>query len=158
MRGIPLASGDYGWRYREFTIPQDGNYTLTWTYSKDISNNNGTDCAMVKNVLVERPMPSLDDALNSDETQKTLHFTTSGTYPFAVGASSNSYYAYSTNGGVNSSSSTMNSTTTFQQGDTLSFYYNIDSEENYDWFNFYINDQRVIHQSGEIGIQGSRPR
>ncbi|MBR0156508.1 MAG: dockerin type I repeat-containing protein [Clostridia bacterium] len=148
-----LGSGDYGWHYYETTLSAAGNYEFIWEYSKDVNGDWDDDCAMITNVIVQRPMPSLDDALNSDETQQSLHFTSTGTYPFEVGCSGSSYYAYSTNGGVASSSSTMNSTATFQAGDTLSFYYYLDSESNYDWFNFYVNDQRLVHDSGEVGIQ-----
>ncbi len=153
VRSEELGSGDYGWRYFEMTTPSAGNFDLVWEYSKDVNDDYNDDCAMVANLIVEIPMPSLDDALNDDMTQQTLHFTSTGTYPFEVGMSGSSYYyAYSTNHGVASSSSVMTSTATFQAGDRLSFYYLVNSEENYDFFNFYVNDQRLVHESGEPGI------
>ena len=147
-----LGGGEADWSYYQMTVPSSGNFDLVWEYRKDNTQNDGDDCVLITDVSVEEPMPSLDDALNDELTQQTLHFTTSGSYPFEVGKSGSSYYAYSTNQGVASSSSVMTSTATFQAGDSLSFYYLVNSEENYDFFNFYINDQRLVHESGEPGI------
>ncbi len=35
-------------------------------------------------------------------------------------------------------------------GGTISFWYKVSSESNYDWFNFYIDGVRQVHRSGEV--------
>jgi carboxypeptidase D len=35
-------------------------------------------------------------------------------------------------------------------GGPLSFWYRVSSQSNYDWFNFYIDDTRVVHRSGTV--------
>lgn len=51
----------------------------------------------------------------------------------------------------NSSSSTLSITRTHERADTLSFYYKVSSEQDYDFLKFYIDNQVKESWSGEIG-------
>ena len=147
LRSVSFSGEDH--RYYETTIPEDGNITFVWEYSKDVSDNVGDDYAMIYNVYLNKAMPSLDEALNSEYTDLQLHFETIESYPFVVGLAGAQYYAESTNHGVNNSVAEMISEADLHAGDEFSFYYSVDSETNYDFFNFFINGERTIHASGE---------
>ncbi|MBO6061933.1 MAG: dockerin type I repeat-containing protein, partial [Clostridia bacterium] len=147
-------SGNLGWNRYYYTAPETGYYTFVWSYSKDNSVNKYMDTVKLDNIQHYKFTPSLDTALNSDATDVWMHFTSTGTYPFRVNRE-NVYglYAESSNQGVNSSTSSMTSSVSLSAGDELSFYYTVNSETNYDWFEFYVNGTRTIRQSGEIGAQ-----
>ena len=149
---------DDDWHEFTWESTASGFCQLSFIFEKDYSYSASTDRAFIRNFYITSGggspnLPTLDEALNADGTQLQLHFSGTGQFPFEVGADSVSqFYAGSTNQGVNNSTSSMTCTANFQAGDTLSFYYFLDSEENYDWFDFRIDDQRVIHASGENGI------
>lgn len=147
------ASGNRGWSYYSYTAEHTGSYTFVWEYSKDGTVDKYMDTVKLDNVEHYKLTPSLDTALNSENTDVLLHFVSSGTYPFIVNRD-NPYglYAHSSNDGVDSSYSSMTSSVSLNAGDVISFYYNVSSEENYDWFDFKVDGNTVIHQSGEPGI------
>ncbi|MBO6061205.1 MAG: hypothetical protein J6P98_03725, partial [Clostridia bacterium] len=147
------ASGNRGWTYYRYTADHTGSYTFVWEYSKDGSVDKYMDTVKLDNVEHFKVSPGLDEALNSENTDVLLHFVSSGTYPFIVNRD-NPYglYAHSSNDGVNSSYSSMTSSVSLNAGDVISFYYNVSSEENYDWFDFKVDGNTVVHQSGEPGI------
>jgi len=59
---------------------------------------------------------------------------------------------YSARAGVLSHNQESWMTRTVEGGD-VGFFYRVSSENNYDWFNFYIDAQQEIHVSGESGWQ-----
>ena len=89
---------------------------------------------------------TLRDALNVEGG--TLSFGTSENYPFVAVTEGNRYYAKSGNAGVNSSTSTLTTRIPMQAGETLTFEYKYGSESNYDYFNFKVNGNQVLHLSG----------
>ena len=150
-------SGDVGLLMFTYTVETYGSHTLEWSYTKDSSQNYGLDRVKIYEVRVTRaeegPMPPLDDALNADDTQLTLHFENSTVYPFAVGADSpTQYFAASTNVDVDSSMSWVGAEASFSAGDEISFYYYLESEENYDVFRFSVDGEPVLTQSGDVGL------
>lgn len=154
VSSVDLGGGDGSWGYYEMTTTTAGNFDLVWEYSKDSTIDQYDDCAMIANVIVEKPMPTLDEVLNADNTQMQLHFVSGGNYPFEVFKTTNGQYEVrSTNAGVASSSSQMSTLVHLTAGDEVSFYYYLESEQNYDFFNFLVNGTRILHESGEPGIQ-----
>ena len=141
-------------RYYEYNIPSNGNYTFVWEYQKDSSANRGTDSALIYGIALYKYEPTYDlDLINSDETQQQLNFSTGGEYPFECRRESNgTYYAVSTNDGVHSSVSYMQSTASLTANTELEFYYYLSSEQNYDMFKFFVNGQQVYSNSGDAGI------
>ncbi|MCR5611503.1 MAG: dockerin type I repeat-containing protein [Clostridiales bacterium] len=147
-------SGDIGWRYYTYTAPVTGYYTFRWSYTKDNSVNKYMDTVKLDNVQHYKKIPSLNAALNSEYTDLWLNFVSTGTYPFVVNRD-NPYalMAESSNGNVDSSYSSMTTSVSLKKGDTISFYYYLSSEDNYDWFDFYVDGTRLVHDSGDVGIQ-----
>lgn len=77
-----------------------------------------------------------------------LEFGTGGEYPFVTLTEANRYLAKSSNAARNNSKSTLTLTIGMLQGETLTFEYLYGSENNYDFFNFKVNDSQVLHLSG----------
>lgn len=153
VRTVELGSGDMPWRYYETTLTEEGDYTFIWEYAKDNNINENDDYAMIANVSVYAATPSLDDAINSDDTDLRLHFEDNFAYPFVVEALGSSYCAKSTNAGVSSSESLMTASANLHAGDTVSFYFIVSSEQNYDKFTFRVNNVVEVSGSGDPGIQ-----
>ena len=155
------APGDImsDWHEFNWVSSVSGSANFSFTFQKDSSFSSGLDCVYVRNFCVSTGgspnMPSLDEALNAFDTDQQLHFSTNGAYPFVVGMeNSDEYYAGSSNRGVNSSTSSMTCAANFQAGDTVTFYYSVDSEQNYDWFNFKVDDGiDLVHESGSSGVR-----
>ena len=150
-------SGETGILLFTYTVELYGSHTLEWSYTKDSTQDYGIDMVKIYEVRVDRnedpPMPPLDDALNSDDTELQLHFENSNVYPFAVGADSPSqYFAASTNVDVDSSMSWVGTEAYFNANDVVSFYYYLESEENYDVFRFSVDGEPVLTESGDLGL------
>ena len=77
-----------------------------------------------------------------------LEFGTGGEYPFVTLTEDNRYLAKSSNAARNNSKSTLTLTIGMLQGETLTFEYLYGSENNFDFFNFKVNDSQVLHLSG----------
>ncbi|MBQ7061335.1 MAG: dockerin type I repeat-containing protein, partial [Clostridia bacterium] len=148
-------SGDQVWHEYEYVFEQSGDYHFGWSYFKDISVDEGDDCAMIDNVRITRagdpPMPSLDEALNPDgsDPETWLSFSSGGSYPFIVDCDANGrLFAVSTNQGAANSSSSVSTGGVFADGAVLHFEYQISSEANYDGLIFCDNGSEVFSDSG----------
>lgn len=153
--------GEVEWQ--SFTFPVTaGEHEICWAYTKDATVSEGEDCAWVDDIEITSAAayslahsPELDAVLNVQGG--ALEFFTpaeaeAGYYPWAAEAD----YAVSTNEGVDStgafpSISTVQTVVNAAQGDELSFRWRISSEEKMDLLRFYIDGQRVLNSSGEIG-------
>jgi len=65
-------SGD--WAEYVYVTPQAGNYTFSWTYSKDYAVNSGEDCAWVDNVKISNFIYVQDVAILPEETTVYINF------------------------------------------------------------------------------------
>ena len=147
-------SGNLSWKTYTFYAETTGSYTFEWRYTKDNSVNRYMDTVKLDNVEHVKMTPSFDSVLNDELTDVWMHFASTGDYPFIVNRENvYSPCAESSNSFVDASYSSLTSSVQLSAGDRLSFYYYISSEENYDWFDFYVNGSRKVHISGEIGIQ-----
>ncbi|MBR3299112.1 MAG: dockerin type I repeat-containing protein [Clostridia bacterium] len=149
------AESFYGdWRDVTYTFQTSGRVELTWKFIKDGSVNLETDNVMIDNVSFTSGPPLSLDLINSDDTDRRLHFTTGDgngidNQGFDVGLDSFGYYAYSTNDGYNNSIAYMEATAILNTYSRIDFIYYIDSEDDYDWFKFYVNGTEVYRDSGE---------
>lgn len=147
-------SGDLGWNTYRYSAEDTGSYTFLWSYSKDGSVDKYMDTVKLDNVEHVKLTPHLNSALNDEDSDAWLYFTSTGDYPFTVNRDNvYSLYAESSNNHADSTYSSLTTNAYLDAGDEISFYYFLESEENYDFFDFYINGTRVIHQSGDVGIQ-----
>ncbi|MBQ4428328.1 MAG: choice-of-anchor J domain-containing protein [Clostridia bacterium] len=113
-----------------------GEHTIGFAFTKDGSDNGTGDYFKVDNVkladassITPTPAPTevpanyLDDAMNAADTELTIHFESTGTYPWIVLTEGDRVYAQSGNKGVHSTSSTVTATFTLEGYYLLSFDY-----------------------------------
>ena len=98
-------------------------------------------------VLNVTDLLKFDHILNGEGS--SIHFTSGGTYPWATDETS----AFSTNAGVNSSVSTLNSRVFLGAYQQISFEYRVSSEQDHDVLSFKANGQELMTASGETGWQ-----
>ncbi|MBO6061161.1 MAG: dockerin type I repeat-containing protein [Clostridia bacterium] len=145
-------SGNLGWNTYRYSARETGEYNFVWSYTKDVSVDKYMDTVKLDNVEHFKVTPHLNTALNADGTDVWLNFVSTGDYPFCVNRDNvYSLYAESSNNIVDSSCSSMTSSVYLNAGDELSFYYYLESEDGYDWFDFYVNGTRVLSRSGDVG-------
>jgi len=143
VNGSPVltVSSSAEWTAYEYEIPETGNYTFTFRFTKDGSGAVGSDCAWVKGFKL---FYSLAGALNVPGGN--LVFNSSGTYPWVVEGG----YAKSGNKGVSSSESTLTMSVFMQEGDELTFRAKVSSEQNYDKYTFTVNGAKQFERSGYV--------
>lgn len=91
--------------------------------------------------------PTLDEALNVPGG--TLSFTSNTTYPWVIDMDQpGRLCAHSTNQGVASTASTVQTVITMQAGETLTFEWSVSSEANYDKLKFIVNGSLVTNIDG----------
>lgn len=119
-----------------------GNATVTCTVLSANGQPMGTATVAIE--VVEDT--SLRDALNTEGG--SILFSSIGSYPFVAEEADGRFYVKSGNAGQSSSNSTLTTTIDMEAGETLTFEYKNSSESNYDFFNFLVNDQQILHLSG----------
>lgn len=90
-RRIQTLSGITGWETVVYEIPENGDYTFSWRYEKDVEGSDGRDCGWIDNVEVlddYEPVPTIvpgpsqedfDAAINAEseirsfETMRPIH-------------------------------------------------------------------------------------
>lgn len=88
-----------------------------------------------------------DNALNGEGT--AVHFTSPGTYPWAV----DSVGAHSTNAGAANSVSTLLGRAELAPFCEITFDYKVSSQQNHDYLRFSVNGEVQFETSGETGWQ-----
>gem|GEM_PF-1991319 len=142
------------WVNYTYTCSTSGNHTFVFRYHKDSTGNTGADCARVYGVTYSKHKLWYERraVLNEGMSGNFVGYTNSSSYPFYVASNGNSgHELYLYNGNKNTS----NSTSYFevrawveQAPIDLKFDYAYSCEQNYDFFNFYVNNSRVFHYSG----------
>ena len=123
----------------EYTVPSTGTHTFAFEYKKNASGSSGEDCAMVKYFDYYH---TFESAVNGGDT--FLPFNNDYEYPWYAMYD----YVTSSNWGEGSSASCFTLELHMQQGETLSFRYRSSSEQNYDFFRFYVDDVQNVQTSG----------
>ncbi|MBQ4428243.1 MAG: Ig-like domain-containing protein [Clostridia bacterium] len=129
---------------RKGTINGMGIGATTVTCTVNNANGQLVGTATVEVDVVEDT--SLRDALNVEGG--TIAFSSAGNYPFFAEQGDGRFYVRSGNAGQNSSASALTTVIEMEAGETLVFDYKNSSETNYDFFNFIVNDQQILHLSG----------
>ncbi|MBQ3551860.1 MAG: S8 family serine peptidase [Clostridia bacterium] len=93
-------------------------------------------------ILCLKDMFKYDIVLNVEDGN--MHFTSEGDYLWGI----DDDCAYSTNGGVHSSVSTLISRMNFGAYQTITFEYKVSSESEHDFLRFYSNDELIFETSG----------
>ncbi len=133
------SGGTHGYTDFEFTVPYTGSHTLTFEFKKNTSGSSGDDCAYVKAFASYH---SFESAINGSDS--FLPFDNDSEYPWCAVHD----YASSTNWGEDNSTSYLTLTLDMTAGETLSFRYRSSSENNYDFFRFYVDNAQQVQCSG----------
>ena len=100
---VNRISGSASWTTYSYTVPANGDYTFEWIYSKDSSENSGSDCGMLDNISItgNQPEPydpgegiAIDEVLNVEGG--TLTFYDDLTNPWKVNNDGGRTYVEST--------------------------------------------------------------
>jgi YD repeat-containing protein len=144
------VTGSSSWQQKSYNIVGLGTHTLLWKYYKDASGSGGSDCGWVDNVQWTAATKTPVAALAAAVDNANLAFITGGhanwgstTYPvYYDGDSARSGYL------GNNQFSEMQ--TTVSGSGTLTFYWKVSSEQNYDWLEVYLDGVRQDRISGEV--------
>jgi M6 family metalloprotease-like protein len=138
-------SGEVGFQTKSYLISSsDPNY-VKWKYVKDGSGSAGSDRGWLDNVKFH-PCVSLGEALDNTD----LTWTTYGNAGW-FGQTATSYY-----GGDSARSAPISNNqwaglqTILPKAGTISFYWRVSSEQNYDYLEFYINNVLQDRISGAV--------
>lgn len=71
---VDRISGSVSWRSYSYTIPSNGNYTFTWSYTKDSSMANGNDTGCIDNVALSGNQPQpYDPSIIASQLNEALN-------------------------------------------------------------------------------------
>jgi len=136
-------SGEVGWSLKSFLIGP-GTHTLRWAYGKDYSEYSGSDRGWLDKVVFDQfGTCSLGEAVDN----ASLTWSTGGRASWA-GQTGIFYYGgdAAMSGDIFNNQSTWLETTVAGPG-TLSFYWKVSSEQDWDFLRFYIDG---VEQAGSI--------
>ena len=137
------------WEQKTYSITS-GTHTLTWNYTKDGSVSKGSDCGWVDKVEYTGSGGGTTVSIAEAVDNTQLTWTTGGNVNWF--GQTSVYY----NGGdaAQSGAITHNQVsyvqTTVTGPGTLSFYWKVSSESNYDYLIFYIDGTEQTKISGEV--------
>ncbi|MBR5947705.1 MAG: dockerin type I repeat-containing protein [Clostridia bacterium] len=141
-----------GWSYYTYNIPSSGNYTFTFTYSKDDSNNYGSDCVRLKQFEVSAHKGYYIAQAATKAGCGTIALTDEAMINVATSTNSNhSEYIYTTNAGVASSTAKISGAFWLPEYTLGSYTFKFDyafNAESYDKFIFKFDGQEVFRMSG----------
>jgi hypothetical protein len=143
-------SGEVNWQQKTFNIPS-GSHTLEWRYTKDGSVNAGSDRGWVDQVVLAAPC-TLPEAVDNT----SLSITTGGSGNWACDQTTSHDGVDSAKSGVitHNQTTSMSTTVVFAVSNTLTFWWKVSSEANYDYLRFYIDGvEQAGSISGEINWQ-----
>ncbi|KAJ6234601.1 hypothetical protein M0813_29193 [Anaeramoeba flamelloides] len=143
---IDEISGEQDWIQFSYEVGY-GYHNLRWAYTKDGSDREGEDCGWVDKLVFEKTEPknvSLEEAVDNDD----LTFTTGGDSNW-FGQDEDSYYGgdAARSGGLLGEQESWMETTVNGMG-TVSFYWKVSSEYDWDFLTFYIDGKPMDQISG----------
>jgi hypothetical protein len=146
-------SGTISWQQKMYTITGAGMHTLLWRYVKDPGVSFGNDSGWVDWVQWNPSSPPPPSNSLSDALDTTLVIDTGGNtdWIYQTTASYNDGDA-AKSGTISHSQESWMQTTVSGPG-TLSFYWMVNSEVNYDFLEFYIDGVRQDRISGAVNWQ-----
>ena len=150
------------------TAANSGSFTLaagatvTRQFTLQAASTMAMDLTVPLTIQLSGPMPMSENlnvfiGENSIETFEGGHYTvqgwTQGTYPWEIVSDESHEGNYSARSSSNLShgqTSEMSITMTVPRADSISFYYKVSSEANYDKFHFYIDGTEKVVNSGLV--------
>jgi hypothetical protein len=153
-------SGLVNWQQMEYSIDTSGSHTLEWRYIKDGSVSVDNDCGWVDRVEwgagsepppPPPPPPSSGDL--SEAVDTTLSFSTGGGADWFDQATSFYYGGDAAESGSIWHNQESWMRTTVDGAGTVSFYWKVSSEENYDSLEFYIDGVIQERIDGSVNWQ-----
>lgn len=139
------VSGERDWTSQTVELPSAGSVALTFEYSKDVSGDQGSDRAWVRNFSLGR---SLSSAVNI--SGGAVEFASSGAYPWTVNAAENA--AMSGNAGVDGSASVMTASVELKKGMMIAFSCKVSADEG-DRFVFKVNGSAALTSGATEGYE-----
>ncbi|MDI6778973.1 MAG: S8 family serine peptidase [Bacteroidota bacterium] len=139
-------SGTVDWQLKTYSITA-GSHTLRWTYTKDGSVSSGSDTGWLDKVeFTATPVITIGEAVDNT----SLTWTTGGNKNW-FGQTAVSYYGgdAAQGGAITHSQNTWVEATVTGPG-TLTFYWKVSSEVNYDFLRFYIDGVQQTRISGTV--------
>lgn len=142
---IASISGTQDWQAKSIVLPS-GSHSVKWSYDKDTSVSTGSDCGWLDKVAFVQQVPlTLGAALDN----LNLSFSTNGNALWFGQTAVATYGGSAAQTGDIADNQSSSVETTVTGPGTLSFYWKISSEANYDYLNFLIDG---VAQPG--GISG----
>jgi hypothetical protein len=151
------TAGDANWTIEDTVVQTKitspvsaGEHTFKWVYGKDLSSSEGSDTAWIDEITFPTAGGDAEGFETGDFT--AFDWQLSGGQPWIVtdvGPHTGTYCAKA--GAItHGQSSVLELTMECTEGE-ISFFYKVSSEQNYDWFEFYIDDELTGSASGEYG-------
>jgi hypothetical protein len=130
-------SGTIAWEQKTVAVPA-GTHTLRWAYRKDTSDSRGADAGWVDQVEIRQaqPPPSLGDALDNND----IRWAAAGDRPWFAQTTTTRDGTDATQSGpiADNQRSTLEATVVGPAN--LSFWWKVDSEQNYDFLSFELDN------------------
>jgi len=146
-------SGFADWEQRTYSVTS-GTHTLEWRYAKDGSGTSISDCGWLDEVeFTSTPTPAPTTSLGEAVDNTALTWTTDG-YAEWFGQANTYYYGgdAARSGAVTNDQDTWLDTTVTGPG-TLTFYWKVSCESDYDYLGFYIDGAEQTSISGSVDWQ-----
>jgi len=137
-------SGELAWHQQGLSLPA-GEHTLTWTFRKETAEVAGADAAWVDQLTIGGT-----NINTSGNTNEITAFTTSGDAPSWYLQTTNTHDGVSAwQSGAITDDQTNRLTATITGPGTLTFWWQVDSEENFDFLEFWLDGARQAGISGQ---------
>lgn len=150
--GMEIAniSGKQNWAQETVSVTGSGTHTIMWTYRKDASVSGGSDCGWVDQVAwISDGSPAPPESLGVALDNATLTFGTDRDTPwFVQSEESHSGGSAARSGAIDHGGET-HLTTTVSGAGTLSFWWKVSSEQNYDKLSLAVDGMEIADISGE---------
>jgi len=149
-----LISGSVDWQQKSYAITS-GSHILVWRYIKDGSVSSSSDCGWVDKIEWtpgdEPPAPPPSPEVLSEALDTTLNFATGGNADWFKQTAMFYYDEDAAQSGHISHYQNSWMQTNVTGPGTLSFYWYVSSEANFDSLEFYIDSSRQNRISGSVG-------
>jgi len=145
-------SGSMDWQQLIYDIPS-GSHILGWGYMKDGSDSSGSDCGWVDKIVWVPSGGSTPSSFLSEALDTTLDFTTGGSSDWFYQVETTYYDLDAAQSGEILDEQESWIQTTVDGPGTLSFYWKVSSETNYDFLQFHIDGVLQDRISGSVNWQ-----
>lgn len=142
-------SGETTWQQQSLSVPA-GEHTLTWTYRKETGDVAGANAAWVDQFTFGSTNSS------GGNTNEITTFTTSGNIPHWYLQATNTHDGLSAwQSGAIAADETNRLNASVTGPGTLSFWWMVYSEENYDFLDFRLDGNLITNLSGAVAWQSN---